>query len=162
MRRISRRYLADRDQSLPRLHVEAWNRPQQGSQIGMLRVLKNVVEGAAFHDFAAVHHHDFFGDVGNDPEVMGDQQHRHVEFALKFYYQLEDLRLDGHIQRRCRLIGDQQRRMTDKRHRDHRPLAQSARQLERIAPRGPLGVGESDEPEHFLVSALASAVLTER
>ena len=47
----------------------------------------------------------------------------------------EDLRLDRHVERRRRLVGDQQRRAADQRHRDHRALPQAAGKLERVACR---------------------------
>ena len=57
--------------------------------------------------------------------------------ACRSLHQLQDLRLDGDVERGGRLVGDQQRRPADQRHGDHRPLAQPARQLEGIALRAP-------------------------
>ncbi len=88
MRRIARRDLADRHQPLARLHVEARHGAQQGAQIGMLRTAKDVFERAAFDDLAAIHDDDLFGDVGDDAEIVGDQQHRHAEFVLQFEHEL--------------------------------------------------------------------------
>ena len=36
--------------------------------------------------------------------------------------QVEDLRLDGHVERRRRLVGDEQFRVAGERHGDHHPL----------------------------------------
>ena len=47
--------------------------------------------------------------------------------------QRQDLRLDRHVERGRRLVGDQQRRAARQRHRDHHALAHAARQLVRIA-----------------------------
>ena len=52
--------------------------------------------------------------------------------ACRSVDQLQDLRLDGDVERGGRLVGDQQRRPADQRHRDHRALAQAAGKLERI------------------------------
>ena len=46
--------------------------------------------------------------------------------------QLEDLRLDGDVERRGRLVGDQQLRLVGQRHRDHRALAHAAGELVRV------------------------------
>ena len=46
--------------------------------------------------------------------------------------QVEDLGLDGDVERGGRLVGDQQRRLAGQRHRDHHALAHAARQLVRI------------------------------
>ena len=42
---------------------------------------------------------------------MRDQEHREVACGLALTQDLDDLRLDGHIERRGRLVGDQQRRV---------------------------------------------------
>ena len=46
--------------------------------------------------------------------------------------QVEDLRLDRHVERRRRLVGDQELRLARERHRDHRALAHAARELVRV------------------------------
>jgi hypothetical protein len=56
-------------------------------------------------------------------------------------HQVEDLRLDGDVERGRRLVGDQQRRAAGQRHRDHRPLAHAARQLVRIIVDARFGSG---------------------
>ena len=49
--------------------------------------------------------------------------------------QLEDLRLDGDVERGGRLVGDDERRVHDERHRDHHALAHAAGELVRILAR---------------------------
>ena len=51
---------------------------------------------------------------------------------LQLAQQLEDLRLHGDVERRRRLVGDQQLRSAGDRHRDHDALAHAARELVRI------------------------------
>ena len=48
------------------------------------------------------------GHLGHDAQVVRDHDRRPSELALEPLDQLEDLRLDGHVQRRRRLVGDQQ------------------------------------------------------
>ena len=55
--------------------------------------------------------------------------------------QLEDLRLDGDVECRRRLVGDQDVGVVDERHRDHRALAHAARKLVRIVARPLLAFG---------------------
>ena len=62
-------------------------------------------------DPAGVHDRDLVGDLGDDAEVVGDDHDRGVELALQALDQLEDLRLDRHVERRRRLVGDQQLRV---------------------------------------------------
>ena len=98
---------------------------------------------------------------------MGDQEHGHAEFGLQFDDELQDLRLDRDVERGCRLVGDQERRAAHQRHRDHRALAQPARQFEGIAAPGALRVGKADQPQHvggqlFRLGGAHAAVQFER
>jgi hypothetical protein len=52
-------------------------------------------------------------------------------FSLQLGDQLEDLLLDRHVERRGRLVGDQQLRLAGDRHRDHHALLLAARHLVR-------------------------------
>ena len=51
---------------------------------------------------------------------------------LQVRQQVQDLRLDGDVERRRRLVGDQQLRLAGERHRDHHALAHAAGELVRI------------------------------
>jgi hypothetical protein len=65
-------------------------------------------------------------------EVVGDQQQRHAEPILQLAHQLQDLRLDRHVERGGRLVGDQDVGLVGDRHRDHDALALPARELVRV------------------------------
>ena len=58
--------------------------------------------------------------------------------------QREDLRLRRDVERRRRLVGDQQRGLEHQRHRDHDPLPLAARQLVRIRRHHPRRIGQLD------------------
>ena len=121
--------------------------------VGVLRGGENVPRGAPLDDLAIVHDADPVGHLAHDAEIVGDEQHGHVELGLELRQELEDLRLDGHVERRGRLIGDEQVRLVGKRHGDHHPLPLPARELVRIAGKAPLGVVDADfveEVEHAL------------
>ena len=51
---------------------------------------------------------------------------------LELPQELQDLRLDGDVERRRRLVRDQEVGLVGERHRDHHPLALAARELVRI------------------------------
>ena len=59
-------------------------------------------------------------------------------------HQLEDLRLRRHVERRRRLVGDQQVGVVDERHRDHHALAHAARELVRVVVDPALGARDAD------------------
>ena len=79
-----------------------------------------------------VHHDDVVGELGDDAEVVGDEDDRGAGLLAQRAHQLEDLRLDRHVERGRRLVGDQQLRLAGQRHRDHHALAHAARELVRI------------------------------
>ena len=127
--------LADRLQPLAGLHVEMRHGLQQRLQVGVLRAHEDVVERAGLDDLAVMGDDDFLGHVGDDAEIMRDQEHGHAELGLEVADQLQDLRLDRDIESGGRLVGDQQRRAADQRHGDHGALAEPARQLEGVGIR---------------------------
>ena len=51
---------------------------------------------------------------------------------LQLAHQIEDLRLDGDVERGGRLVGDQELGIAGERHRDHHALAHAAGELVRI------------------------------
>ena len=67
---------------------------------------------------------------------------------LQVLDQLEDLRLDGHVERRRRLVGDEQVRRIDERHGDHHALTHAARQLVRIRVDAAFSRRDADALEH--------------
>ena len=93
--------------------------------------------------------HDLVAGLGDDAEVVRDEQDRHAELALQLREQLEDLRLDRDVERGGRLVGDQQLGLARQRHRDHHALPHAARQLVRILVDALLGRRDADEPEHL-------------
>ena len=50
------------------------------------------------------------GDVAHDGEIVRDEEIGEPELALQVGQQVEHLRLDRHVERRDRLVGDQQLR----------------------------------------------------
>ena len=73
----------------------------------------------------------------------------HAEPRADFREQRQDLRLHGDVERRGRLIGDQQIGLVGERHRDHHPLALAAGQLMRIARKPRFRFGNADLREQF-------------
>ena len=97
----------------------------------MFRRLEDLRDGAGLDDAAVLHHGDVVGDGPHDAEIVGDEQHRHVMARLQFLQELQDLRLHGHVERRRRLVGDEEIGAVGESHRDHHALALTAGQLMR-------------------------------
>ena len=66
-----------------------------------------------------------------------------------FRQQRQDLRLHRDVERRGRLVRDQQIRLVGERHRDHDALALAAGQLMRIALQPGFGIGNADLRQQF-------------
>ena len=64
----------------------------------------------ALDDAAGVHHDDVVGELGDDAEVVRDEDDRRAGLLAQHAHQVEDLRLDGDVERGGGFVGDQQRR----------------------------------------------------
>lgn len=62
--------------------------------------------GGDFDDPAEAHHPDVIGHMPDYREVMADEQLGQTEFVLKILHQVQNLRLDRHIDRRGRLVAN--------------------------------------------------------
>ena len=106
-----------------------------------------------------LHDVDIVGELADDGQVMGDQDHRHAEFLLQVADEVEDLRLHGDVERCRRLVGNQHVRAVGKRHGDHDALALAAGELVRILVEAGFGIGDLDlaqklqRPLHRLFAA---------
>ena len=117
--------------------VRMARRPEQRSHVGLLD-----------HP-AGVHDDDPVGDLGDDAEVVGDEQDGHADVAPQLVEQRQDLRLDGDVEGGRRLVGDQQQGVAGERDRDHHPLPHAARQLMRILAEALLRGRDLDQLEHL-------------
>jgi hypothetical protein len=103
---------------------------------------------AILHALAAIHHQDGVRQLGDHAQVVGDDDDRGVELVLQIADQVEDLRLDGHVERGGRLVGDQQLRVADQRHGDHGALPHPAGELVRVVVDPALGLRDADPAQH--------------
>jgi hypothetical protein len=83
-------------------------------------------EAAEIHHADAVAHH-----VPHDREVVADEQVGQPELALQVLHQVQDLRLHRDVERRGRLVADQELGVGGQRARDRDALALAAREFVR-------------------------------
>ena len=122
---------------------------QQVLGIGMLRRVEHLGHRSLLDDAALGHDADPVGHLAHDAEVVGDEQQRHAVARLQGLEELQDLRLDGDVERRRRLVGDQQVGLVGQRHGDHDALALAAGELVGIGVEPAGGVGDADLVEQL-------------
>ena len=74
------------------------------------------------HHPALLQHAGHIGQGQHILHVVGDQQHAHAAAGLQIGEQIENLGLDGHVQGRSRLVGDEHFRVASQGDGDHHPL----------------------------------------
>ena len=129
--------------------VDAGNRFEQAARVRIERISKQLRSRRLLHHARRVKNRHVVGILGDDSEIVRDQDHGEAEPHLQLADQIENLRLDRDVERGGRLVGDQQPRIARQRHRDHHALAHPAGQLMRIVVDAPLGVGNPDHPERL-------------
>ena len=117
---------------------------QEGGRIGMMRVGEQRARGVHLHLMARVLDDDPVGGFGHHAHVMGDEHEPHAVVAALAHQKIEDLRLDGDVERGGRLVRDQELGAAGERHGDHDALAHAARELMGIGARPARGIGDAD------------------
>ncbi len=110
---------------------EARHRADQHPRVVVLGRGQEVAGAPDLHDFSSAQDRDAVGDLGDDAEIVRDEEHAGAVLALQVADQREDLRLRRHVERGGRLVGNQQRGFQHQRHRDHDPLPLPAGELVR-------------------------------
>ena len=93
-----------------------------------------------FDDTTAVDDVDPVGELAHDTKVVGNEEHRRLMLVGELAHELQGLRLHRHVQRRPRLVGDQQLGLIHQRHGNHHPLVHAAGELEWIARQHPFDI----------------------
>ena len=104
----------------------------------MARRIDDLRDAALLDDASGVHDRDAIGDLDGGADVVGDEDHRHAGLALQFAQEQQNLDLHRRVERRGRLVGEQQARLAGQRQGDHRALAHAAREL--------VGIGVETSP----------------
>jgi len=63
-----------------------------------------------FHQVTQIHHRRALTEIGDEVQVVGDEQDRQVVLSAQAHEQLHDAALAGQVQGRDRLVGDEQAR----------------------------------------------------
>ena len=103
-------------------------------------MVEDTIHIAMFHDLALIHHHDVIRHFRDHAKIMRNEEDGKAYLLLQFQQQMNDLSLDGHIERGRRLIGNQQFRATAQGDCDHHTLGHASRQFVRVHVHDALGI----------------------
>ena len=131
--RIGRRALDGGQPPRPgQMPVDARHRVDQRPGIGMARIGQHLLGRPFLHHLAGIHHDDARHTFAMTPSAWLMRMIAAPKSRLSSHDQVENLRLDGDVERGGRLVGDQQRGLVGKAHREHDALAHAAGELVRI------------------------------
>ena len=83
---------------------------EQAARVGVHGPAEHALGRAALDQARGIHHVHAVGVARDDAEIVRDDDDGDAEAAREVLHQLQDLRLDGDVERRGRLVGDQQLR----------------------------------------------------
>ena len=129
--------------------VDPGKRCEQPTRVGVRRRREHLADAGRLDQPARVHDRDPIGQAGHDAEVVGDEHDGRAGALLDAAQHLEHLGLHGDVERRGRLVGDEDVRVVGHGHGDDDPLLHPTRQLVRIAPGPGAGVGDADQVEQL-------------
>ena len=118
-------------------------RTQQQPRVRVLRCAEELFGPGHFDDLPGVHQRHAVGHAGDHREVVRDEQQPHALLALQVLQEVEDLLLDGHVERGGGLVGDQELGLGRQRDGDHHPLLLATREAERVLVDAALGLGDA-------------------
>src|SRR6478672_2806884 len=124
---------SDRGAPTTKQGIGARNRLEQPDRVGMLRRSEDLLCLRDLDDPTEIHDRDPVRDVAYDRELVRDEDHRETEAGHEIVEQVEDLRLNGHVERAHRLVRDQELGLDREGAGDRDALALPAGELARIA-----------------------------
>ena len=118
----------------------------------MVRPGEDDLGGAELHQAPEVEDGDPIGHVPHDAEIVGDEEVGDLLLCLEFDEQVEDRSLHRHIQRRRRLVANDELRVAREGAGDREPLLEASRQLPRTLAHVSLGEAHrTHQLEHSLL-----------
>ena len=112
------------------------DRAEESLGIGVAHLIEDLCDRPGLDRLARVHHRDAVAGFQHQAEVVADEEHRRAEVAPEVLDQIDDPGLHGDVERRRRLVEDQERRPRHQRHGDDDALLLSAGELVRDSCRG--------------------------
>jgi hypothetical protein len=133
---------------------EERERGDKAARVGMTRRAEHVLGLALLDDAAGIHDTHPPAHIGDQAEIVADHQHSGPFCRAQVANEIEDLGLHGHVERRRRLVGEKQVRITGQCDGDHDPLAHAAGELMRVILHAALGRRHTDACQRLDGAAL--------
>ena len=121
--------------------MKSWHGIQKSTRVGMGGRLKNVLLAPDLDQVSRVHNRNAVGDFETTARSCEMKSIDKSKFLPQLGQQLENLRLNGDIERGGGFVGDQQLRTIHDGHGDHDALAHASGKLVRIITRARSGSG---------------------
>ena len=131
------------------LRIDPRRGVQQRPGVRVARIGQQILRRAFLDHLAGVHHQHARADIGDHAEIVADQDDGGAEVAVQPAQQVEDLRLDGHVERRGRFVGDEQGRLVGEAHGQHHALAHATRELMGERIHSAVGRGHAHAPQQI-------------
>ncbi|CAB4633290.1 unannotated protein [freshwater metagenome] len=129
--------------------AEVWDGREKFLGIRDLGVFVDIDDRTRFDDASALHDKNVVSHVGDNAHVVGDEDDARSETLVERSKQIENFRLNRHVESRRRLVGDEYLGVTRNRLGNHRTLALATGQLVRVRIESFERIGQFDEPEQF-------------
>jgi hypothetical protein len=158
---------SDRHQGARRLvGARQGDAAEQALGVGMAHLVEDLFDRTALDHDTGVHHVHPLAGLEDQPQIMRDVDHRGFELPGDLADQLDDAGLHRHVQRRGRLVEQQQRWVRQQGHGDDHALLLATRDLVRVDRHDALGVRQVHVGENLLGAfvgfRLADVVVADR
>ena len=94
--------------------------------VGVALLGEDFFGGGLFHGPTGVHDHHLVGPALDDAEVVGDEDHRHPPRGTEVVEQVQDVLLDGDVERRGGFVSNEYPWFARQGRCDHHPLAEAS------------------------------------
>jgi hypothetical protein len=109
----------------------------------MRRRIEDLPYGSRLHHAARIHHRQLVAHLGDDAEVVGDEDQCEAMRALQLTQEVQILGLDRQVEAGGRLVGDEQSRLAGDGDGADDALAHAARHFVRMLPQARLRGGDA-------------------
>ena len=110
----------------PLVHMDFGDGIHQPDGVGMPHILENFMDRSVFHHLAGIDDCRHLAGLGHNTQIMGNQDGCRIKFLFQVLHHFQHLGLNGHIQGRRRLVGNENLRVAGQGNGNDYPLLHSA------------------------------------